>query len=163
MQIKSNPQKQTLVEEGTEFKGTMKSTCPVVVRGKSEGEINAPSITVTETGTVLGDLKAEKIHSEGVLAGSVEADDVFLSGTVRSDTIIRARSLEVKLRPERGKLEVTFGECIIEVGDEPNKAEAKNTDHAAANGSNGHASDWFADAEEKSEGTDEEAERAAGS
>src|SRR5262249_18738059 len=49
----------------------------------------------------------------------IDADDVYLAGTVGSNTMIRARKLEVKLAPERGKLAVTFGECIIEVGDDP--------------------------------------------
>ena len=49
------------------------------------------------------------------------------AGTVRSDTVIRARTLEVRLAPEKGKLEVTFGECVLDVGDEPT-AEASDDD-----------------------------------
>lgn len=115
--------KQTTVEEGTEFKGTMTSSCPVVVRGALDGDISAPALTVTETGTVVGNVQARSIRSEGVLAGRVDADDIYLSGSVRSDTVIRATTLEVKLKQERGKLEVTFGDCILEVGDDPS-AEA---------------------------------------
>lgn len=111
--------KQTTVEEGTQFKGTLTSSCPVVVRGHLDGDIQAPSLTVTETGSVVGNVRAQSIHSEGVLAGRVDADDVSLSGSVRSDTVIRAKTLEVKLARAKGKLEVTFGECILEVGDDP--------------------------------------------
>jgi cytoskeletal protein CcmA (bactofilin family) len=117
--------KQTTVEEGTEFRGTLSSTCPVVVRGALDGEIQAPSLTVAASGSVVGHVRAQKIHSEGVLAGSVDADEVSLSGSVRSDTVIRARTLEVKLSHDKGKLEVTFGECILEVGDEPQLGAAK--------------------------------------
>lgn len=117
--------KQTTVEEGTEFKGTLSSTCPVVVRGTLDGDIKAPALTVAESGVVVGKVEAETIRSEGTLAGNVDADDVFLSGNVRSDTVIRAKTLEVKLRRDKAKLEVTFGECILEVGDEP-AAEAKD-------------------------------------
>jgi cytoskeletal protein CcmA (bactofilin family) len=120
MSNKSGEQgKQTTVEEGTEFKGTLTSTCPVVVRGMLDGDIKAPSLNVAESGTVVGNVRAESIRSEGVLAGNVDADDVYLSGSVRSETVIRAKTLEVKLQRERGKLEVTFGECVLEVGDEP--------------------------------------------
>jgi len=111
--------KQTLVEEGTELKGTLKSSCQVVVNGAIDGQIEAPALTITETGKVLGSVKAQKLRSEGTLAGDIDADDVYLAGTVGSNTMIRARKLEVKLAPERGKLAVTFGECIIEVGDDP--------------------------------------------
>ena len=115
----SGEQKQTTVEEGTEFKGTLSSTCPVVVRGVLDGEIKAPSLSVAATGTVVGNVRAQRIQSEGVLAGNVDADEVSLSGNVRSNTVIRAKTLEVKLSRDNGKLEVTFGECILEVGDEP--------------------------------------------
>ena len=117
--------KQTTVEEGTEFKGTLSSTCPVVVRGVLDGEIKAPSLTIATTGTVVGNVRAQRIQSEGVLAGNVDADEVSLSGSVRSHTVIRAKSLEVKLARDNGKLEVTFGECTLEVGDEPEAKAAK--------------------------------------
>src|SRR6188768_1285104 len=103
---KSKPSgKQTLVEEGTELKGTLKSSCQVVVNGTIDGQISAPSLVVSTTGILLGTVKANTLRSEGTLAGDIDADDVYLSGTVRSNTMIRARKLEVKLAPEKGKLE----------------------------------------------------------
>lgn len=116
---KSEGQKQTTVEEGTQFKGTLSSTCQVMVRGVVDGDLTAPIVIVSESGTVIGNVKAQSIWSEGVLAGRVDADDVHLSGNVRSDTVIRARTLEVKLQRSKEKLEVTFGECILDVGDDP--------------------------------------------
>jgi cytoskeletal protein CcmA (bactofilin family) len=123
--------KQTTVEEGTEFKGTLRSNCQVVVRGVVDGDLTAPSLMVSNTGTVVGNVKADCIRSEGVLAGRVDAEDVYLSGSVRSDTIIRARTLEVKLQRENGKLEVTFGECILDVGDDP-RADVQDAPRAQA-------------------------------
>jgi cytoskeletal protein CcmA (bactofilin family) len=111
--------KQTTVEEGTQFKGTLSSTCQVMVRGVVDGDLTAPVVIVSESGTVVGNVKAQSIWSEGVLAGRVDADDVHLSGNVRSDTVIRARTLEVKLQRSKDKLEVTFGECVLDVGDDP--------------------------------------------
>jgi cytoskeletal protein CcmA (bactofilin family) len=118
--------KQTTVEEGTQFKGTLSSTCQVMVRGVVDGDLTAPVVIVSESGTVVGNVKAQSIWSEGVLAGRVDADDVHLSGNVRSDTVIRARTLEVKLQRHKEKLEVTFGECILDVGDDPS-AEAQES------------------------------------
>jgi cytoskeletal protein CcmA (bactofilin family) len=113
----SKAAKQTLIEEGTEFKGTLKSSCPVVVNGSIDGEIEAPEITITRSGTVAGTLKAKRVRSQGTLSGNVDAGDVFLSGSVRSNTVIKAKSLEVKLGSERAQLEVTFGECDLEVSE----------------------------------------------
>ncbi len=115
-------QSETLVEEGTELTGTLKATCRVVVHGSIEGQIEAPAVTVSATGTVVGKVKAEVVRSDGTLAGSIDADEVQLSGTVRRDTSIRARKLEVKLAAERGKLEISFGECVLEVGEDPARA-----------------------------------------
>ncbi len=123
--------KQTTVEEGTQFKGTLSSTCQVMVRGVVDGDLTAPVVIVSESGTVVGNVKAQSIWSEGVLAGRVDADDVHLSGNVRSDTVIRARTLEVKLQRHKEKLEVTFGECILDVGDDPS-AEAQDTSNQSS-------------------------------
>lgn len=125
--------KQTTVEEGTQFKGTLQSTCQVMVRGVVDGDLTAPTVIVSETGTVVGNVKAQSIWSEGVLAGRVDAEDVHLSGNVRSDTVIRAKTLEVKLQRTKEKLEVTFGECILDVGDDPS-AEVADASQAQASG-----------------------------
>ncbi|MET0390728.1 MAG: polymer-forming cytoskeletal protein [Polyangiales bacterium] len=113
--------KQTTIEEGTKFTGTLESTCQVVVRGEVDGELNAPTLVIAETGTVVGNVRAQSIQSSGVLAGRVDADDIFLSGRVRSDTVIRAKTMEVKLQSNKQKLEITFGECILDVGEDPSK------------------------------------------
>jgi Polymer-forming cytoskeletal len=94
--------KKTLVEEGTSFKGSLSSTCPVVVRGRVEGDVSAPSLQVSATGAVHGKVK------------------------VGDNTIVRAKSLEVKLAPTNGKLQVVFGECTLDVGEAPSKEAAIN-------------------------------------
>ena len=126
------PQKQTTVEEGTQFRGTLESSCQVLVRGSVEGELSAPSVVISESGSVVGNVKAQIIRSQGELAGHVDADEVFLSGSVRNDTVIRAKTLEVKLVSADKKLELKFGECILEVGEDPN---AEQTDAQPARSS----------------------------
>lgn len=116
--------KHTLVEEGTEFKGTMSSNCPIVVMGKVEGEVTGPVIHVSATGVVAGNVKVKELRSEGEVAGEVEADTVRISGRVRDRTVIRARSFEVSLSTTKGGMEVVFGECELAIGDEPNKEAA---------------------------------------
>jgi cytoskeletal protein CcmA (bactofilin family) len=122
----SKSPKHTLVEEGTEFNGTLKSSCPLVVNGTIDGQVDAPEITITRSGAVLGVIKAKKLRSQGTISGNVDAGDVFLSGSVRSNTVIKAKSLEVKLGSERGQLEVTFGECNLEVGEATEKEAETN-------------------------------------
>lgn len=116
--------KHTLVEEGTEFKGTMSSNVPIVVMGKVEGEVAGPIIHITPSGVVAGNLKVKQLHSAGELAGEVEAETVQISGRVRDKTVIRAKSLDVSLNVQKGGMQVVFGECELSIGDEPNKEAA---------------------------------------
>jgi cytoskeletal protein CcmA (bactofilin family) len=117
-------EKTTLVEDGTEFKGSFTSKCPIVVRGRIEGDVAAPSLTVSPTGAVHGKAKVGQLHSEGEIAGDFDADIIELSGKVKDNTVIRARSLNIKLSPDKGKMQVVFGECSLEVGDDPTQKSA---------------------------------------
>jgi cytoskeletal protein CcmA (bactofilin family) len=126
--------KRTLIEEGTELKGTLTSSCPIVVMGRVEGDLTGPSVEVTETGVLSGKAKVTELHSRGELAGEFDADMVQLSGRVRDKTKIRAQSLEVRLKRDDGRMEMVFGDCEMAVGDAPDKVRAI----ANANGSNGH-------------------------
>lgn len=115
--------KVTVVEEGTEFRGTLTSSCPVDVRGRVEGELATPTLTVSASGAVHGRAKVGEVRSLGEISGEFDAERVELAGVVRDNTVIRARSLDVKLASERGKLQIIFGECELSVGDEPREAD----------------------------------------
>ena len=119
-------EKRTLVEEGTTFKGTMSSTCPILVKGGIEGDIQAPSLTIAATGAVSGKVKAGELKSDGELSGEIDVDKVQLSGSVKDNTVIRAKSLEVKLAVTGAKMQVVFGECSLEVGDQPTREKAED-------------------------------------
>jgi hypothetical protein len=81
--------------------------------------VTTPALTVSKSGAVHGRAKVASVQSEGELSGEFDADTVELAGSVRDNTVIRARSLQVKLASERGKLQVIFGECELSIGDEP--------------------------------------------
>src|SRR4051812_45581758 len=130
--LSSATEKRTLVEEGTTFKGSMTSTCPVLVKGGIEGDIQAPSLTIATSGVVSGKVKAGELKSEGSLAGEFDVEKIQLSGSVKDNTIIRAKSLEVKLSVPDSKMQVVFGECELEVGDQPVREKA--ADKAQENG-----------------------------
>ena len=127
--IGSATEKRTLVEEGTTFKGSLSSTCPIFVKGGVEGDIQAPSLTVASSGTVSGKVKAGELKSEGALAGEFDVEKVQLSGSVKDNTVIRAKSLEVKLTSTGSKMQVVFGECELEVGEQPSREKAIDKPH----------------------------------
>lgn len=117
----SDTGKRTLVEEGTMFKGSLTSSCPVLVKGAIEGDLTTPSLTVASSGSVSGKVKADELKSDGEISGDFDVEKVQLSGTVKDNTVIKAQSFEVKLEVPGGKMQVVFGECQLEVGEVPTR------------------------------------------
>jgi cytoskeletal protein CcmA (bactofilin family) len=120
-------ERKTLVDEGTQLKGSLSSDCPIEVKGRVEGDVAAPSLVVSATGAMRGRVKVAELRSEGELAGDFDADTVQLSGTVKDNTVIRAKSLEVKYTPAEFKMQVIFGDCELQVGDEQPSKESGAT------------------------------------
>src|SRR5215510_941779 len=113
--------KQTVLEEGTEFDGTVKSKVAIIVSGQLKGQISAPALTVTQSGMVNGKVKVSQLKSQGEISGEIDADSVELSGRVSDQTRISAKSIEVKLNQNNNKLQMTFGNCELNVGDKAGK------------------------------------------
>jgi cytoskeletal protein CcmA (bactofilin family) len=111
-------QKRTVVEEGSHFKGVLVSRCPIDVRGHIEGELVTPSLSVGKTGAVHGSVKVGSMRSEGELSGEFDANRADLAGVIKDNTVIRARSVEVKLASSKGKMQVVFTECEPAPADE---------------------------------------------
>ena len=117
--------KQTIIESGTEFDGTMTSQCEIVLRGRLKGELSAPALTVAPCGSVQGKVKVGQLKAQGEVAGDIEAEAVELSGRVSDQTVIRAKTLAVTLTQPQSGLQVTFGNCELQVGDKNARSEEK--------------------------------------
>jgi cytoskeletal protein CcmA (bactofilin family) len=104
----SGLQKRTLVEEGTHFKGSLTSTCPMLVQGSIEGDVTGPALTVNATGSVAGKVTTGALVSDGKIAGEFEVETAQLAGKVADKTIVRAGTIDVKLTAPSGKLKLTF-------------------------------------------------------
>lgn len=101
--------KRTLVEEGTSFKGSLTSTCPILVQGSIEGEVQGPAVTISATGAVSGKIQTGALKSDGRISGDFDVESAQLAGSVEKNTIVRANSLDVKLAVTTGKVQLTFG------------------------------------------------------
>ncbi len=110
--------KRTVVEEGSEFEGTLRSSRAVVVRGSVAGELAAPSVDVEATGRLTGKATVGRIVSRGEIGGVFDAQSVELAGKVANGTVLTAKELSVKPSAS-GTPGVVFGECTLHVGDEP--------------------------------------------
>jgi cytoskeletal protein CcmA (bactofilin family) len=101
--------KRTLVEEGTRFKGSLTSTCPILVQGSVEGDVEGPALTVSKTGAVSGKISTSALKSDGKIAGDFDVETAQLAGTVENNTVIRATSLDLKISVPTGRVQLTFG------------------------------------------------------
>ncbi|MCP3978787.1 MAG: hypothetical protein GY716_05585 [bacterium] len=119
----SDTPKQTVIEEGTEFDGSVNSKCDITLSGKVKGKLDAPSLTVTPSGVVDGQVTVETLCSKGQISGEILADTVELSGKVNDKTVINAATLEVKLSDPGSGLQVVFGNCELKVGQKAGKGE----------------------------------------
>ena len=97
----------------------------MVVHGRVEGAVQAPSLTVSKSGVVEGTAQVGTIECEGELAGEFDADRIELSGTVKDSTIIRAETIEMKLTSKDGKKQLVFGD--VQDADQPADLKTKST------------------------------------
>ncbi len=112
--------KESTIAKGTAIKGVVSSDCPVTVSGVVDGEFTAPALVVTDSGSVNGKIRVEDLKSSGEIAGDIDAGALLLSGRVRENTAIRAKTLEVKLASGGSdKLQLVFGSATLEVGPPP--------------------------------------------
>lgn len=118
----SGQAKTTVVEEDTQLEGALSARGPVLVMGRVNGDLSGLSIEITETGAIAGRIKTPALHSRGVLSGTIEAEDVELSGRIMNDTVIRAQSLTVEL-DTAGTTNTVFGDCELEIGEAPVNAQ----------------------------------------
>lgn len=125
--------KQTIIESGTELDGTLRSDCDVTLSGRVKGQLTAPALNVTQTGSIQGQVKVTRLKTEGEIAGEIDAETVTLSGKVNDQTVIRAKALEVSLAQPQGGMQVTFGNCDLHVGD----AKARMQEKTRASGTSG--------------------------
>lgn len=113
----SEASRQTLIHEGTEVEGTVRSRCDVVIGGGLKGDLRAPALTITPAGRVQGRIEVERLVSQGEVSGEIDAGVAELSGRVADQTVIRAKRLEVRLNPSDGGVRATFGACQLRVGE----------------------------------------------
>jgi cytoskeletal protein CcmA (bactofilin family) len=103
------PEKKTIVEEGTELRGSITATCPIVVQGSVQGEIAGPSVEIRAGGRVTGKMTTGTLSSSGHIAGEVDVEVARLAGEVAPKTVIRATTLDVRLTHPTAKIELRFG------------------------------------------------------
>jgi cytoskeletal protein CcmA (bactofilin family) len=78
--------------------GALRSSGQIQIDGIVNGDVTAPSITIGQSGTVIGKLVAGEIHVCGTVHGELEGDMISLSRTAR----VYARLSHAGLSVEEG-------------------------------------------------------------
>ena len=73
----------SVVAHDMQITGSLRSSGQIQVDGIVNGDITAPSITIGQTGTVIGKLIAAEIRVCGTVHGELDGDMVSLSRTAR--------------------------------------------------------------------------------
>lgn len=68
----------------------------IEIEGNIEGNVTCENITIRRTGSVTGDIRANRVHIDGEVNGLVEADHVTISETGRVTGMIIYESLSIQ-------------------------------------------------------------------
>ena len=108
----SGPEPATIVQDGTDFRGDFTSKCPIIVNGRIQGDVKAPTVTITNSGVLQGKVEAKTIACRGSVSGVLEADAIELSGDIAQNTIVRAQRLRLNIESTSGRIELAFGRAV---------------------------------------------------
>lgn len=72
--------KASLISEGFEFTGDMKSDGSLTVDGAIKGNLIVQTLLIRATGVVDGSVKADSVNVEGCLSGALECRDLVIGG-----------------------------------------------------------------------------------
>jgi len=81
----SSSLKSSLISEGVEFKGDMKSPGSLTVDGAIKGNLVVQVLWIGATGSVDGSVTADTINVEGCLSGAAECKDLVIGGSAVVD------------------------------------------------------------------------------
>lgn len=72
--------KPSIISEGFEFNGDIKSNGSLTVDGSITGQVSVDNLIVGVTGSVSGTVTAKSINVKGKLAGNVSCSDIIVGG-----------------------------------------------------------------------------------
>lgn len=88
--------KPSMISEGFEFNGDIKSNGSLTVDGSITGQINVDNLIVGVTGSVSGTITAKTINVKGKLAGNVNCSDIIVGGRSLVDGNVTYSSITIQ-------------------------------------------------------------------
>jgi len=77
----------SLISETVSIEGSVNSSGAIDISGLVKGPVNSKEIVIKETGSISGEIEAEKIEIHGHFDGKISADNVIIgsTGVVKAD------------------------------------------------------------------------------
>lgn len=94
VQVKSL--KPSMISEGFEFNGDIKSSGSLTVEGSIIGQVSVDHMIVGVTGSVSGTITAKTINVKGKLAGSIICSDIVVGGRSIVDGNVTYSSITIQ-------------------------------------------------------------------
>lgn len=88
--------KPSMISEGFEFNGDIKSNGSLTVDGSIVGQVTVDNLIVGVTGSVSGIITAKTINVKGKLAGNVNCSDVIVGGRSIVDGNVTYSSITIQ-------------------------------------------------------------------
>jgi cytoskeletal protein CcmA (bactofilin family) len=88
--------KPSMISEGFEFNGDIKSNGSLTVDGSIVGQVTVDNLIVGVTGSVSGTITAKTINVKGKLAGDVNCSDIIVGGRSIVDGNVTYSSITIQ-------------------------------------------------------------------
>lgn len=88
--------KPSMISEGFEFNGDIKSNGSLTVDGSIVGQVTVDNLIVGVTGSVAGTITAKTINVKGKLSGNVNCSDIIVGGRSIVDGNVTYSSITIQ-------------------------------------------------------------------
>jgi len=95
-QNSNTPLKPSIISEGFEFTGDMKSGGSITVDGTFKGNLSVQTLLIGSGGYVDGTVTADSINIKGVLSGVVSCRDLVIGGRATVDGSLTYSSITIQ-------------------------------------------------------------------
>ena len=83
------------ISEEVRITGVISASKPLILFGQVDGNIDAISVCIKESGTVNGDINAKQVTVDGTVSGIVTAEKVHLSSSAILNGEVRSKGIEI--------------------------------------------------------------------
>ena len=86
----------SIIESNLTIDGNLTCQGDLVINGRVHGDVIAQNLTVSELGSLQGNIQAGVLASHGTIAGTIVATAVSLGGTSSTHATIKAEKSDIK-------------------------------------------------------------------